>query len=150
MRFPSTVRSCPTSQTQPRATVAQTPIAPEASSAAELVAGDSLHPRRPNDHREDRPGLAVPSRPSGARGEPPFAGVDRRCLAAVRAEEVEGEQDWSNLTRGPPGPTVSDPDRVHAGVSGSANPRVRLLCFEDVFCPKRFPFFCFILKNRID
>ncbi len=82
---------------------------PIASSAAKLAAGSSLRPRRPNDHQEDRPGLADPSRPSGARAEPPFAGVDRRCLASVRAEEEEGEIDWSNLTSGPGGPTVSDP-----------------------------------------
>ena len=88
---------------------------PEASSAAKLTAGDSLHPRRPNDHREDRPGLADPSRLSGARGEQPFAGVDRRRLASVRAEEEEGEMDWSNLTSGPPGTTVSDPAPVHVG-----------------------------------
>ena len=68
---------------------------PNASSAAKLTVGDSPHPHRPNDHREDRPGLADPSRPSGVRGEPPFAGVDRRCLAAIRAEEEEGEKDRS-------------------------------------------------------
>ena len=90
-------------------------FAPEASSAAKLTIGDSLHPRRPNDHREDRPGLADPSRLSGARGEQPSAGVDRRRLAFVRAKEEEGGMDWSNLTSGPPGPTVSDPALVHVG-----------------------------------
>ena len=84
-------------------------LLPNASSTAKLAAGGSLCPRRPNDHREDRHGLADPSRPSGAHGEPPFAGVDRRCLASVRAEEEEGEMDWSNLTSGPLGPTVRDP-----------------------------------------
>ena len=64
-----------------------------------------------------------PSRPFGTRGEPPFAGVDRRCLASVRAEEEEGEIDWSNLTSGPGGPTVSVTRTVHAGVSGSVNPK---------------------------
>ena len=93
----------------------QNHFAPEASSAAKLTVGDSLHPLRPNNHREDRPSLADPSRPSGARGEPPFTGVDRRCLASVRAEEEEGEMDWSNLTSGPGGPTVSDSGAVHAG-----------------------------------
>ena len=30
--------------------------------------------------------------------------------------------DWSNLTSGPLGPTVSDPAPVHVGLSGSAFP----------------------------
>ena len=80
-----------------------------------LTVGDSLHPRRPNDHREYRPGLADPSRLSGAHKKQPFAGVDRRRLASVRAKEEEGGMDWSNLTSGPPGPTVSDPAPVHVG-----------------------------------
>ena len=88
---------------------------PNASSAAKLAAGNSLRPHRPNDHREDRPGLADPSRLPGARGEQPFAGVDRRRPASVRAREEEGGMDWSNLTSGPPGPTVSDPSPVHVG-----------------------------------
>ena len=88
---------------------------PEASSAAKLTIGDSLLPRRPNDHRENRPSLADPSRLSGARGEQPFAGVDRRRPASVRPKEEEGGMDWSNLTSGPPGPTISDPALVHVG-----------------------------------
>ena len=117
---------------------------PEASSAAKLTAGDSLHPRRPNDHREDRPGLADPSRLSGARGEQPFAGVDHRRLASVQAKEEEGGMDWSNLTSGPPGPTVSDPRGRSLCLSESAESGVRVPCFKNVFSPKRFPFSDFI------
>ena len=80
-----------------------------------VAADSSRRPRRPSDHRKDCPGLADPSRPSGAREEPPFAGVDRRSPASVRPEEEGGGGDRSNLTSGPPGPTVSDPEPVHAG-----------------------------------
>ena len=90
MRFPSTVRSCPTSQTQPRATVAQTPIAPEASFTAELVTGDSLYPRRPNDHREDRPALADPSNPLEPAGSRRSPTLITGALTSVRPEEDEG------------------------------------------------------------
>ena len=90
-------------------------FAPEATSAEKLAAGSSLRPHLPGDHREDRPGVADPSPPSEPRGEPPFAGDDRRCLASVRAEEEEGGIDWSNLTSGPLGPTVSDPAPIHVG-----------------------------------
>ena len=93
----------------------QNHFAPEAPSAAKLTADDFFHPCRPNDHREDRRSLADPSRPSGTRGEPPFAGGNRRGLASVRAEEEEGGIDWSNLTSGPLGPTVSDPAPIHVG-----------------------------------
>ena len=54
---------------------------PEAPSAEELAAGNSFHHRRPNDHWEDRPGLAGPSLPSGALEEPPFVDGDRRSPA---------------------------------------------------------------------
>ena len=64
---------------------------PEAPSAAELAAGDSLRPRRPVDHREDRLGVADPSLPLNALEEPPFAGDDHRNPAPARAEEKEGE-----------------------------------------------------------
>ena len=67
------------------------PKSTETSSAAELAADDSLHPRRSSDHREDRLGLADPFLPSDALEEPPFAGDDRRSPAFVRAEEEEGE-----------------------------------------------------------
>ena len=106
----------------------------------ELVAGDSLRPRQPVDHREDRPGLADPSPPSEPRGEPPFAGVDRRSPASARPEEKEGTGDWSNLTSGPDGPTVSDPATTHTGFSGSVKPRVRFLLFENVLLPEPFSF----------
>ena len=50
----------------------------EAPSATELAAGDSLHARRPCDHRKDRLGVTDPSLRSNAREETPFAGDDRR------------------------------------------------------------------------
>ena len=93
----------------------QTHYPPEASSAAKLAAGSSLRPHRPGDHLEDRTGVADPSRPSGTRGEPPFAGDDRRCPASVRAKEEEGEIDQSNVTSGPGGPIVNETRAVHAG-----------------------------------
>ena len=75
----------------------------------ELAAGDSLRPRHPLDHWEDRPGLADPSLPSESRGEPPFIDGDRWSPASARTEEEGGAGDWFNLTSGPDGPTVSDP-----------------------------------------
>ena len=56
----------------------QNHFATEASSAAKLAAGSSLRPHLPDDRREDRPGVADPSPPSGPRKEPPVAGDDRR------------------------------------------------------------------------
>jgi hypothetical protein len=120
---------------------------PEAISAAELAAGYSLRPRHPLDHREDRPGLADPSPPSEPRKEPPFAGVDRRSPASARPEEEGGAGDWSNLTSGPKGPTVSDPEPARAGLSGGVIPEVRLLRPENAFSPNRFSF-SVLIKNR--
>lgn len=102
-------------------------ILPKPPSATELAAGDPLHPRQPSDHREDHPALADPSLPSEFRGEPPFGGGDHRNPATARTEEEGGASDWSNLTSGPKGPTVSDPATAHAGLSESVKPRVRLL-----------------------
>ena len=79
----------------------------------ELADGDPLHPRRPNNHREDRPGLADPSLPLDPHGEPPFISRDRRNPTLARTEEGEDTGDWSNLTSGPKGPTVSDQPRRH-------------------------------------
>ena len=93
----------------------KTTLLPKLPSAAKLTAHDSFHPRLPSDHRKFRRSLADPPRPSGTRGEPPFAGGDRRGLASVRAEEEEGGIDWSNLTSRPLGPTVSDPAPIHVG-----------------------------------
>ena len=93
----------------------KTTLLPKLPSTAKLTADDSFHPRLPSDHRKDRLSLVDPSRPSGTHGEPPFTGDDRRCLASVRAEEEEGGIDWSNLTSGPLGPTVSDPAPIHVG-----------------------------------
>ena len=59
-------------------------------SAAELAAGDSLHPRLPYDHRKDRLGVADPFLHTDAREEPPNTGEDRRSPASVRPEEEEG------------------------------------------------------------
>ena len=108
-RLPIVLRSCLAPQPRPRTTIAEALFAPEPPSAAELAAGDFLRPHLPSAHREDRPGLAGPSLPSGALEEPPFVDGDRRRPATVRAERKEGEGDQSNLTSGPSGPTVSDP-----------------------------------------
>ena len=99
----------------------KTHFTPVALSAAELATGESSHHRRPSDHREDRPGLAGPSLPSGALGEPPFVAGDRPSPAPVRAEKRRERGEWSNLTSRPSGPTVSDPRATHAGLSGHVN-----------------------------
>ena len=92
-RLPIVLRSCLAPQPRPRTTIAEALFAPEPPSAAELAAGDFLRPHLPNDHREDRPGLADPSLPSGPRGELPFVDGDRRSPASARAEREEGEGD---------------------------------------------------------
>jgi len=84
---------------------------PKLSSAAELAAGSSLHLRQPHDHREDRLGRADPSLPSGAREEQPNAGDDRRSPAPLGQRRETTRGDWSNMTSGPGGPTVSDTPR---------------------------------------
>ena len=88
--------------------------------------------------------MTDPSLPSDALEEPSFAGKDRRSSASVRPKEREGGGDRSNLTSGPPGPTVSDPVPVHAGVSGGVIPEYTfdVYLFQNVF------FFLFYLKNR--
>ena len=91
--------------------------------------------------------MADPSLHSGAREELSFAGDDRRCLASVRAEEEEGGIDWSNLTSGPSGPTVSEPVPVHVGLSEGVIPPVRFPRSESVFPSETFSFL-FYLNNR--
>ena len=86
----------------------------EAPSAAELAADEPLRPRRPVDHREDRLGEVDPSLASDALEEPPFTSDDRRSPASLGQRREKGRGDWSNLTSGPGGPTVSDPPRRHA------------------------------------
>ena len=81
---------------------------PKPPSTAELAAGRSLRPRRPNDYREDRPNLTDPSPPSGAREGQPNAGDDRRSPAPLGQRRETTRGDWSNLTSGPGRPTVSD------------------------------------------
>ena len=63
---------------------------PEAPSAAELAAGDSLHLRRPCDHRKDRLGVAEPFLLLYAREKTPFAGNDRRTPRLGSGREEEG------------------------------------------------------------
>ena len=54
--------------------------------------------------------------------------------------------DWSNLTSGPGGPTVSDTRTIHAGVSGSVNPKyafdvyvyIQIVFFSVLFFKTRF------------
>ena len=63
---------------------------PEAPSAEELAAGDSLHLRRPCDHRKDRLGVADPSVLLDAREKTSFAGDDRRMPRLCSGREEEG------------------------------------------------------------
>ena len=63
---------------------------PEAPSAVELAAGDSLHLRRPCDHRKDRLGVADPFLLLDARKKTPFAGDDRRTPRLCSGREEEG------------------------------------------------------------
>ena len=62
------------------------------------------------------------SPPSEPHEEPPIAGVDRQNPATARTEEEGGAGDWSNLTSGPHGPTVSDPRASHTGISEDVKP----------------------------
>ena len=88
--------SLPLASTTPRSILAgdhrspKLTIHPNAPSAAELAAGDSLHPRLPYDHRKDRLGVADTFLHSDAHEEPPNAGEDRRSPASVRPEEEGG------------------------------------------------------------
>ena len=120
-----------------------------APSAAELAAGDSFHLRRPSDHQGDRPSLAVPSPPSGAREEPPFVDGDRRRPPPFGQRERGGRKERSNLTSGPSGPTVSDPRVRPLWLSDSAKHRVRFLCCESVFPSKRFLFWFYLKKESL-
>ena len=93
----------------------QITLPPKLPSAAELAAGDLLLPQQPYDHRENRPSRADPSPPSGAREEQPNAGDDRRSPAPLGQRRETTRGDWSNLTSGPGGPTVSDTPRRPRG-----------------------------------
>ena len=70
----------------------KTTLFPPPPAAAKLVADDSLHPHHSLDHRKNRPSLADPSPPSGARQEPPNADDDRRSprLCSARGRRGEG------------------------------------------------------------
>ena len=70
----------------------QNHFATKASSAAKLAAGSSLRPHLPDDHRDDRPGVADPSPPLGPREEPPVAGDDRRSSASARDRGRRGRK----------------------------------------------------------
>ena len=57
------------------------------------------------------------------------AAVRRRRSPEPRhrsARKEGGAGDWSNLTSGPPGPTVSDPEPARAVLSGGVKPEVRV------------------------
>ena len=66
--------------------------APDASSAAKLAAGSSLHPHQPGNHREDRTGVAHPSSPSGPREDLPVTGDDRLSSASARDRGRRGKE----------------------------------------------------------
>ena len=91
--------------------------------------------------------MADPSPPSEPRGEPPFAGDDRRSPTSLGQRREKGRGDWSNLTSGPPGPTVSDPVPVHVGLSEGIFSPVRFPRSESVFPSETFSFL-FYLNNR--
>ena len=95
-------------------------IHPNAFSVAKLVAGDSVHVGDHGGYPRVRLDLLSTPMFSDHQGTPPFAGNPRRSSASVRSEGDDTRVDWSNLTSGPGGPTVSDPAPVHTGVSDPA------------------------------
>ena len=121
---------------------------PKPSSAAELAAGSSLRPRRPNDYREDRPNLTDPSPPSGAREEQPNAGDDRRSPAPLGQRRETTRGDWSNLTSGPLDPLSATPRRPRWS-KWRRHTRNTSSLRESVISSKRF-LFCFNLKTDFD
>ena len=131
--FPSVSRSHPTPQIRSGATVAQTPK----SSRSHLRRG-ARRRRLPSPPPACRP----PGGPPWTGGSIPAirtprgASVRRRrspelCLRSARREE--GGDDWSNLTSGPKGPTVSDPRVGPRGLSGGVKPEVRVLLSKAYF-----------------
>ena len=121
---------------------AKAPSHPTPPSAGKLVAGDSVHVGNHGGYPRVRLDLQSTPMCSDPRGVPSFAGERRRSSASVSAEGDDARVDWSNLTSGPGGPTVSDPTPVHAGVSGNVFP-------EYVFDVYHFLFlFYFIFKTR--
>ena len=111
-------------------------IHPNAFSAAKLVASDSVHVGDHGGYPRVRLDLLSTPMFSDHQGTPPFAGNPRRSSASVRSEGDDAHVDWSNLTSGLGGPTVSDPAPVHAGVSGNAFPE----CAFDVYIFETFSF----------
>ena len=114
-------------------------------SAAKLTAGSSVHPRDHINHRSNRLDPLSTRMASILRTVPSFAGEPRRSSASVSAGGGDARVDWSNLTSGPGGSTVSDPVSIHAGISGN----VFLEYAFDVVSPNRFSFsVLFSFKNR--
>ena len=76
---------------------------------------------------------------------PSFTGEPRRSSASVSAGGDDARVDWSNLTSGPGGSTVSDLVPIHAGISGN----VFLEYAFDVVSSNRFLFilFYFFIKQ---
>ena len=93
----------------------QTHFAPEAISAAKLVAGNSVHVGDHGGYPRVRLDLLSTPMHSDHRGTPPFAGEPRRSSAPVRSGGDDARVGQSNLTSGPGGPTVGDSRGSHAG-----------------------------------
>ena len=93
----------------------QNHFAPEAPSAAKLVAGNSVHVGDHGGYPRVRLDLLSTSMHSDQRGTPPFTGEPRRSSAPVRSGGDDARVDQSNLTSGPGGPTVGDSRGSHAG-----------------------------------
>ena len=146
-RFLLSLRSCPAPQPRSETTGAQ----------------NSLHSRSPLRRGARRrrllppPSTQRPPRgPARSGGSilalrcPRGAAVCRRRSPESRsrsAEKRREREEWSNLTSGAPGPTVSDSRARPLWLSDSAKSRVRLLCFESVFFPETFSYLV-LFKNR--
>ena len=78
-------------------------------SAAKLTVGNSVHPRDHINHRSNRLDPLSTWMASVFRTVPSFTSEPRWSSASVSAGGGDARVDWSNLTSGPGGPTVSDP-----------------------------------------
>ena len=120
-----------------------------AMTAAKLTADDFFHHCRPLDHREKRPSRADPSPPSGAREEQPNAGDDRRSPAPLGQRRETTRGDWSNLTSGPSGPTVSDPRSALSLFKWRRKPPSAFPLLRKRISAETFSFFWFYLKTDL-
>ena len=148
--LPSTSRCRPASQTRPRTTAAQNPkttrnLLRRGARRRRLLPPPTTQRPPGGPPRSDRsiPALGYPRGDVVRRRRSPDS---RLCSGKGRG----GRDDWSNLTSGPRGPTVSDPRARPHWISESVKSRVRIPYPESVFCTEAFPFFCVILKTEFD